>query len=432
MKHKIVYNLFILLLSSTSIFSQYKDEKIILKGDDLINSIEEQENVIINDNSIELANDALEGGVMFKPQSSTESFNQGLPSWNGFAEEGLDSSFKIQMRFKNTAGWQRWVTVGFWDKEIWEYYGYTTFSGGKVDVDYVKINSYINEFQFQVIFKRTSTDIPAPSIKQLSFIVSDSRTTDNVNIANIVADNPPAIFYDTDFIYQYAVDDDIGGSICSPSSTAMIIRSYGINVDAYDFAVKTRDLHWMMYGVWPRNVQHAHMHGLRGNVSRYRTWSEAYEVLANGGRIAMSLGKPLYKGHLIMLAGFDEDGNPILHDPGSRNGYKRQYDKTKISQSWFNKGGISYTFYLEENLSNNFESYFEDVKIYPNPASEYFTIEVKEETDILLINSLGQVMTSITISNNTDIDLSNFTSGIYFIQLKNKQGNKSTRKLIVK
>jgi hypothetical protein len=338
------------------------------------------------------------------------------------------------MRFKVNDTWQRWITVGYWDKEIWEEYGYTTFSGGKVSVDYVKVDSYIKEFQFKVLFLRKSTDIPAPSIKQLSFVVSDTRTTANLNITDIVNDNPPAIYYDTEHIYQYDVDDEIGGSICSPSSTAMILRSFGIEVDPYDFAVKTRDLYWKMYGVWPRNVQHAHMHGLKGSVTRYRTWSEAYKVLENGGRIAMSLGRPLYKGHIIMLAGFDDTGNPILHDPGSRNGYKRQYDKTDLSKSWFDKGGISYTFYLEdEDLANdNFENKINDVKVYPNPTSDYFTIEVNREMKLLLINNLGQEIISKSISEKEDIDVSNLNSGIYFIKLQDKYGNTSTKKISVK
>ena len=405
-----------------------------MRGDDLINNIESSENVTINTDNIELASDATEGSVTFKAQTSDESFNRGLPSWNGFAEEDLIASFKVQMRFKTSAGWQRWVTVGYWDKEIWDYYGYTSFSGGKVSVDYVKVFSYIKEFQFKVLFLRKSTDIPAPSIKQLSFVVSDTRTTANLNITDIVNDNPPAIYYDTEFIHQYSVDDEIGGSICSPSSTAMIIRSYGIEVDPYDFAVKTRDLYWELYGVWPRNVQHAHMHGLKGHVSRYRTWSEAYEVLKNGGRIAMSLGKPLYGGHLIMLAGFDEDGDPILHDPGSRNGYKRQYDKTKISKSWFDKGGISYTFYLDDSqLSNdNFKNNLVNINIYPNPASDYFTVEVSEETKLTLINYLGQTIVSANIFGKADIDVRNLDSGIYVIQLQDKTGNISTNKIILK
>ena len=48
--------------------------------------------------------------------------------------------------------------------------------------------------------------------------------------------------------------------------------------------------------VWPKAVQNAAEYNLNGEVSRYRTWSEAYEVLAAGGRIVMSVGFPLYQG----------------------------------------------------------------------------------------------------------------------------------------
>ena len=434
MTYKKLFSITLLLLFVSTIYAQqYQDQQIVMRGDDLVSNIESSENATINTDNIELASDTTEGSVTFKPQSAIESFNQGLPSWNGFAKEDLNASFKVQMRFKTSNGWQSWVTVGYWDKEIWSSYGSTTFTGGKVDIDYVKVYSYIKEFQFKVLFKRNNVDITAPSIKQLSFVVSDSKTTSNVDITKIVNDNPPEIFIDTEFIYQYSVDDEIGGSICSPTTTAMILKSYDIEIDPYDFAVKTRDLYWKLYGVWPRNVQHAHMHGLKGNVTRYRTWSEAYEVLNNGGRIAMSLGKPLYGGHLIMLAGFDSNGNAILHDPGKRTGYKKTYNKKDISESWFNKGGISYTFYLEDdNLSNDsLINNFDDVKIYPNPASNYIIIEVEDEINLKLINNLGQTVVSKTISMKTDINISYLEKGLYFIQLQDKNGNNSIRKLII-
>ena len=435
MNKKTLISFIIILLFTGSTYSQqYADQDITLRGEDLISNIEDSQNITIDGKDIRLKDGELTGGVMFKVQTANEKFNRGLPSWNGFAEENLDASFKVQMRFYSFGGWQRWVTVGYWDKQLWSTYGNTTFVGGKVDVDYVKLDAYVTKFQFQVLFKRNNVDIPAPSIRQLNFIASDSRTTANADIDYIVNQKPPAIFYDTQFIYQYGVDPVIGKSICSPSSTAMCLRSLDINVDAYDFAVKTKDQYWDMFGVWPRNVQHAHMHGVRGKVTRYRSWQEAYEVLKNGGRIAMSLGRPLYKGHLIMLAGFDANGTPILHDPGSRNGYKRQHNKLDLTKSWFNKGGISYTFYLEnEELANeDYSGFLNDIKIYPNPASEYFTIEVVEETKINLINNLGQTILSKTITDYDYIDVSNLNSGIYFIQLQDKYGNSNTRKIVVK
>ena len=118
-------------------------------------------------------------------------------------------------------------------------------------------------------------------------------------------------------------------------------------MDPYDFAVDNFDDHWNLFGIWPRAVQNAAEHQMDGAVTRFRTWSQAYDTLAAGGRVVMSVGQPLYSGHLMMLAGFDAQGDPIVHDPARQNGYTYEYNKYQLSQSWFNKGGVGYTFYPE-------------------------------------------------------------------------------------
>ena len=50
---------------------------------------------------------------------------------------------------------------------------------------------------------------------------------------------------------------------------------------------------------------------------------------------------------LMMLAGFDSQGNPLVHDPARKDGYGHKFNKTDLSKSWFNKGGIAYTFYFD-------------------------------------------------------------------------------------
>ncbi len=95
----------------------------------------------------------------------------------------------------------------------------------------------------------------------------------------------------------------------------MALKSFNIDVDELQFARDNYDNYWNLYGIWPRVVQNASEYGVGGAVTRYRTWSDAYQVLANGGRIVMSVGLPLYSGHLMMLAGFMEDGRVIVHDP---------------------------------------------------------------------------------------------------------------------
>ncbi|MEA1898266.1 MAG: C39 family peptidase [Bacteroidota bacterium] len=444
MNIRLLISIYILVLTPIKAFSQnYPDQQIIIKGStDLFANIEESENVVENGNTIELADGALEGYFILKPQSASNFFNRGLPSWNGHAPEDQSSSFKVLMRFKVNNLWQRWVTVGYWDKEIWPSYGYTTFTGGNVAIDYVKLDYYIKEFQFKVLFKRNSVGSEAPSVKQLGFFVSDSRTTDDVSVNTIVNDNPGAIYIPTEFIYQSAVDPVIGGSICSPASTSMVLRSYDIEVEPYEFALRTKDQYWGIFGVWPRAVQHAHEYGLEGSVTRYRNWSETYEILNAGGRIVISVGQPLSSaGHLIMLAGFDNNGNPIVHNSAYSNGEAYMHDKYDITKAWFEKGGISYTFYDSTNSMsvNSIDSFKDRIKIFPNPVEDVFTLSIdhnspKEKLHITILDAAGleRYRKSEILSkgeNSLKIDL-HLIPGLYFLKIR--IGNNTVVKKIIK
>jgi len=53
---------------------------------------------------------------------------------------------------------------------------------------------------------------------------------------------------------------------------------------------------------------------------------------------------------------------------------------------------------------------------YPNPTSSILNIEVKEQTQISIVNVLGDVIIKQTINGLNKIDVSNLTSGVYFIQ----------------
>lgn len=350
----------------------YKDQFYQLHdADSLIKYAENMTNLKVADDgvSLTLVDNTLTGEYILKPQNFTESFNRGLPSWNGKAPENENSSLKIYMRFEIDGLWQSWVIVGYWDNNIWSSYGSTAFSAGEVDVDYVVLTKYCSKFQYKVLFERKSYSAKSPMLRQLAFSTSDSQTA--VSIDDIVADCPDQIYINTTHYYQYGLDPVIGGSICSPTSVSMIIKSYGIQVNPLDFAKRTYDEYWQMFGVWPRVVAHASEYGLNGVVNRYRTWSEAAEVLKKGGRIAMSIGQPLYTGHLVMLAGFDQNGDPLVHDPAKSNGEGYHFNKTDLSKAWFNKGGIAYTFYRESSptsvkiVSGEKTSF----QCFPNPVS---------------------------------------------------------------
>ena len=427
----------------------YLDQFYEMRIDSLVANIEAISEITqSNDGRSFILNDsALTGYVIFKSQSSDQPFNEGLPSWNGTAPDD-SSSFKIQMRFPYGSGWSPWLTVGFWKANIWSSYGQTSYGGGFIDYDNVKLNTYQSSWQFKIIFGRKNINNESPSLDKLSFFVSDSRTTTSINYTQIVNDNPPQILIPTEFIYQYGVDQVIGPDICSPTSTCMALRSYDIQVDPYQFALDNYDTYFGMFGIWPRAVQNASEYGLNGAVTRYRTWSDTYDVLVNNGRIVMSIGEPLYSGHLVMLAGFTSTGNPIVHDPARSNGYSYIYNKSSLSHSWFDKGGVAYTFYNTDSIFVNV-----DEKIfvandfilnqnYPNPFNPTtkisFTIPTSQFVKLKVYDILGNEL--ITLINDelqvgnyiVDFNGSDLSSGIYIYKIQAGNFTKSNKMLLLK
>ena len=65
----------------------------------------------------------------------------------------------------------------------------------------------------------------------------------------------------------------------------------------------------------------------------------------------------------------------------------------------------------EENIA-------EAISVYPNPTSSMITVANAEGKDIVVINSLGQVVASIeNAAANQTIDVSNFANGTYFVKV---------------
>lgn len=59
--------------------------------------------------------------------------------------------------------------------------------------------------------------------------------------------------------------------------------------------------------------------------------------------------------------------------------------------------------------------------VYPNPAKNYLIIEGEENVYYTIVNTLGQTMVSGKITEeNGQIKISNLSSGVYFIYLKNE------------
>lgn len=75
--------------------------------------------------------------------------------------------------------------------------------------------------------------------------------------------------------------------------------------------------------------------------------------------------------------------------------------------------GVENTASVESMLND------EMVHVYPNPASESISINVKSPTKVTISNITGEIFESLLIENKESIDLSNYKSGLYFVTTEN-------------
>lgn len=70
------------------------------------------------------------------------------------------------------------------------------------------------------------------------------------------------------------------------------------------------------------------------------------------------------------------------------------------------------------NLSANLEELERPIAVYPNPSTNAINIELNDKNihKISLLNQLGEVLMNTSVSGKFSIDLSTFSSGIYFIK----------------
>ena len=162
----------------------------------------------------------------------------------------------------------------------------------------------------------------------------------------------------------------------------------------------------------------------------------------------MTVGPPLYTGHLIMLAGFNAAGNPIVHDPARSNGYSYVFNKSDLSHSWFDKGGVAYTFFPAAAPASVGQSAGRELiaqgyrldQNYPNPFNPSttirFSIPQADRVTLTIYNAIGAEVATLLSqdvaagSHEIIWNAGNLPSGIYFYRLSTG-GFVETKRLIL-
>lgn len=152
-----------------------------------------------------------------------------------------------------------------------------------------------------------------------------------------------------------------GDGWCSPTATSMVLGYWAnelsrkqLDSDVPVVAKSVFDPAWNGTGNWSFNTAFAGSQpGMRAYVARLWNLRQAEEWINAKVPVVCSVSYSLLKGkdkkepndgHLVVLVGFTESGDPVFNDPG-RNVVRMTYDRQAFERAWVSSGRTCYLIY---------------------------------------------------------------------------------------
>ena len=157
--------------------------------------------------------------------------------------------------------------------------------------------------------------------------------------------------------------DYIGGGVwCSPTSVAMIMHYWSrkllrpdLRYSVTETANLVFDPAWPGTGNWAFNVAFAGGHtNMRAHVNRLNAIDELKALIDAGVPVAVSVSYDLLKGkpvkgyndgHLVVVVGFDQSGDPMINDPAACPEVQRSYPLEHFIKAWQSSRQTVYIIY---------------------------------------------------------------------------------------
>jgi hypothetical protein len=301
-------------------------------------------------------------------------FTQAIASWNAGTPTGTWIETLIRARLGSR--WTKWYNLGVWAAD------YSTVerhsvklqgdADGNVAVDTLIVTnkkSLANAYQVKVrLF--SSDGVATPVVRNVSVAVS----TNPPDRATLTPGDP------SKWNYVLAVPEcsqmvyEGGNAWCSPTSTSMVLGYWGIDPGPCEPRVRAAvagvyDWLYGGHGNWPFNTAYAASRGMEAYVARYTSLAQLEPWINANVPVVMSIawgageltGAPISSsnGHLIVLVGFDAQGNPVVNDPAAAtdSDVQRTYLRNQLEKVWLeNSGGTVYLIYPPDQTVPDLET----------------------------------------------------------------------------
>ena len=278
---------------------------------------------------------------------SVRPFTELVPSWN--ARTGQEGGVSLEVRVGVGVGeWSRWYSFGRWSAgEDRRSATDQKDAFGEILTDLLRLKRPAQSFQYRVTLQGPGTELRLLAFDtSLGARAPEAPSAVSPQAAGRVLEVPQR---------SQLLLGPGGDAWCSPTSLSMILGFYGVNQDPRDIARGVHDWTYDGTGNWPFNTAYAAEQGFRAVVTRLPDLRAAEPYLQRGIPLAVSLGwkrgelpgaaLAASSGHLMVLVGFDAQGNPVLNDPAAPDdrGVRRSYPRAAFEKLWLShSGGLAY------------------------------------------------------------------------------------------
>jgi hypothetical protein len=313
-------------------------------------------------------------GEATSPVVPTTSFNftEAIASWNAATPPG--SWLEVQFTARYGERWSKWYVLGIWAADTGTVKRHSVRLQGDSD-GYVAVDTFvssnkkeaINAFQLKIRLFQAAGSSAVPNVRNASVAYSTSAPKS----ATVLSGNP-ALWNKELTVPQCSqmIYPDGGEVWCSPTSTSMVLGywsnlGYGNDTggncsDRVHAAVEgVYDWIYNGHGNWPFNTAYAASQGLESYVARFTSLEQAEQFIAAGVPVIMSIawnkgdltGSYIdsTNGHLLVLVGFDAQGDLIVNDPASPDdgsAVRHVYLRSEFEPLWLQaSGGTVYLIY---------------------------------------------------------------------------------------
>ncbi|MFA5471751.1 MAG: C39 family peptidase [Acholeplasmataceae bacterium] len=251
-------------------------------------------------------------------------FKKMVGSWA--ATTNMDATVELQVRVMVDGQWSKYLSYRPWGFEKQNFSFNTTDDIARIAIDEIIVlnDKKAEKFQYKVILKRLNINIDSPKLDLISFAL----TIDNYSYKPNVEDLPNFIDYEVPMLNQQAVSE-IGSSICSPTSAAMLLLYKGHDLYKKDelphryTAALFKDYGANVYGNWVFNTVGMSSFNEKAYVGMMYSFEELMRHLVEVGPVAASVSGDMgvYQtgGHLIVIRGYriTDDGDifVLANDP---------------------------------------------------------------------------------------------------------------------